>query len=70
MSMARLWRDNGKRDAARDLLAPVYNRFAEGLDTLDLKRRRRCWMIWRRENAPDILRHQQRLLGAIPYVRS
>ena len=37
MSMARLWRDQGKRDAARDLLAPVYGRFTEGFDTLDLK---------------------------------
>jgi predicted ATPase/class 3 adenylate cyclase len=36
-SMARLWRDQGKRDAARDLLAPVYNWFTEGFDTLDLK---------------------------------
>ena len=36
MSMARLWRDRGKRDAAGDLLAPVYGWFTEGLDTLDL----------------------------------
>lgn len=36
-SVARLWRDEGKRDAARDLLAPVYNWFTEGFDTLDLK---------------------------------
>ena len=37
MSMARLWRDQGKRNEARDLLAPVYGRFTEGFDTLDLK---------------------------------
>ena len=37
MSMARLWRDRGKRDEARDLLAPVYGWFTEGFDTLDLK---------------------------------
>jgi predicted ATPase len=37
MSMAQLWRDQGKPDAARDLLAPVYNWFTEGFDTLDLK---------------------------------
>jgi class 3 adenylate cyclase/predicted ATPase len=37
MSMARLWRDQGKRDAARDLLAPVYGWFTEGFDTADLK---------------------------------
>jgi predicted ATPase len=36
-SMARLWRDQGKRDEARDLLAPVYGWFSEGFDTLDLK---------------------------------
>ena len=37
MSMARLWRDQGKRQDACDLLAPVYNWFTEGFDTLDLK---------------------------------
>jgi predicted ATPase len=37
MSMARLWSDQGKRNEARDLLAPVYGWFTEGFDTLDLK---------------------------------
>jgi class 3 adenylate cyclase/predicted ATPase len=37
MSMARLWRDQGKRAEARELLAPVYGWFTEGFDTLDLK---------------------------------
>ena len=37
MSMARLWRDQGKREEARDLLAPVYGWFTEGFGTLDLK---------------------------------
>ena len=37
MTMARLRRDQGKRDEARDLLAPVYNWFTEGFETLDLK---------------------------------
>jgi predicted ATPase len=37
MNMARLWRSQGKRDEARDLLAPVYGWFTEGFDTLDLK---------------------------------
>jgi class 3 adenylate cyclase/predicted ATPase len=36
-SLARLWRDQGKRQQARDLLAPVYGWFTEGFDTLDLK---------------------------------
>jgi predicted ATPase len=35
-SLARLWRDQGKRGDARDLLAPVYAWFTEGFDTLDL----------------------------------
>jgi hypothetical protein len=36
-SLARLWRDQGKAQQARELLAPVYNWFTEGFDTLDLK---------------------------------
>jgi predicted ATPase len=39
-SMARLWRDQGKRDEARELLAPVHCWFTEGFDTLDLKEAR------------------------------
>ena len=34
---AALVRDQGKRDEARELLAPVYGWFTEGFDTLDLK---------------------------------
>jgi predicted ATPase len=37
MSMARLWHDQGKREEARDLLAPIYGWFTEGFDTPDLK---------------------------------
>ncbi len=37
MSMTRLWRDQGKQQQARELLAPVYGWFTEGFDTLDLK---------------------------------
>jgi len=33
MSMARLWRDQGKRQQAHDLLAPVCGSFTEGFDT-------------------------------------
>ena len=36
-SLARLWRDQGKRSEARDLLAPIYGWFTEGFDTPDLK---------------------------------
>jgi predicted ATPase len=37
MSMARLWRDQGKVQQARELLAPVYEWFTEGHDTRDLR---------------------------------
>ena len=37
MSLARLWRDQGKVQQARELLAPVYGWFTEGFDTGDLK---------------------------------
>ncbi len=37
VSLARLWRDIGKRQDAADLLAPIRGRFKEGFDTLDAK---------------------------------
>jgi predicted ATPase len=37
VDIARLWRDQGKRQQAHDLLAPVYGWFTEGFETLDLK---------------------------------
>ena len=37
VSLARLWRDQGKPQQARELLAPVYGWFTEGFDTRDLK---------------------------------
>jgi predicted ATPase len=37
MSLARLWRDQGKPQQARELLGPVHGRFTEGFDTRDLK---------------------------------
>ena len=36
-SLARLWRDQARRKEARELLAPVYGRFREGFETVDLK---------------------------------
>jgi predicted ATPase len=39
-SLARLWRDQGKRTEAHDLLAPIYGWFTEGFDTADLKEAR------------------------------
>ena len=37
MSLARLWQQQGKRQEAHDLLAPVYHWFTEGFDTADLQ---------------------------------
>jgi predicted ATPase len=37
MSLSRLWQQQGKRTAARDLLAPIYGWFTEGFDTADLQ---------------------------------
>ncbi|WP_143302326.1 tetratricopeptide repeat protein, partial [Candidatus Entotheonella palauensis] len=39
-SLSRLWQSQGKREAARDLLAPVYDWFTEGFDTDDLQHAR------------------------------
>jgi predicted ATPase len=39
-SLARLWQHQGKRQQARDLLAPVYTWFTEGFDTPDLQEAR------------------------------
>jgi predicted ATPase len=36
-SLARLWQQQGKRQEAHDLLAPVYGGFTEGFDTADLQ---------------------------------
>jgi predicted ATPase len=37
ISLARLWREEGKRQQAHDCLAPLYGWFTEGFDTLDLR---------------------------------
>jgi predicted ATPase len=37
VSLSRLWQQHGKRAEARELLAPIYNWFTEGLDTADLQ---------------------------------
>ena len=37
MGLSRLWQEQGKRDAARTLLVPVYHWFTEGFDTADLQ---------------------------------
>jgi predicted ATPase len=40
MSLSRLWQRQGKRDDARELLAPIYGWFIEGFDTADLQEAR------------------------------
>jgi predicted ATPase len=37
LSLSRLWQRQGKRDEARELLAPIYGWFTEGFDTADLQ---------------------------------
>ena len=37
LSLSRLWQQQGKREAARELLAPIYGWFTEGFDTIDLR---------------------------------
>ena len=37
MSRSRLWQQQGKRQQAYDLLAPIYGWFTEGFDTADLR---------------------------------
>jgi predicted ATPase len=37
LSLSRLWRQQDKHQQARDLLAPIYNWFTEGFDTVDLQ---------------------------------
>ena len=37
MSLARLWQQQGKQHAARNMLSEIYNWFTEGFDTKDLQ---------------------------------
>ena len=37
LSLARLWKQQGRKQEAHDLLAPLYEWFTEGLDTRDLQ---------------------------------
>ena len=49
MSLARLWRDQGKVQQARELLAPVYGWFTEGFETRDLKEAKALLDVLERE---------------------
>ena len=46
MSLSRLWQQQGKRDDARQLLAPVYGWFTEGFDTADLQEAKALLEEW------------------------
>jgi predicted ATPase len=46
MSLSRLWQRQGRRDAARQLLAEVYGWFTEGFDTADLQEARALLNEW------------------------
>jgi predicted ATPase len=37
LSLSRLWQQQGKREAARELLAPIHGWFTEGFDTADVR---------------------------------
>jgi predicted ATPase len=45
MSLSRLWQQQGKRQEAHDLLAPIYGWFTEGFDTAESKKRM-SWLPW------------------------
>jgi ATP/maltotriose-dependent transcriptional regulator MalT len=45
-SLARRWADRGRKEEAREVLAPVYQRFTEGLDTPDLEDARELLKAW------------------------
>ena len=40
VSLGRLWKSQGKKEEARDLLAEIYDWFTEGFDTADLREAR------------------------------
>jgi predicted ATPase len=48
MSLGRLWHQHGEREAARQMLAPVYNWFTEGFDTVDLQQAKTLLEAWSR----------------------
>ena len=53
MTLARLWRSQGKVQQARELLAPVYGWFTEGFDTRDLKEAKALLESWRHSAFPS-----------------
>ena len=58
MSLSRLWQQQGRQAAARDLLAPIYGWFTEGFDTADLQEAKALLeelarQIWREQHVVD-----------------
>jgi predicted ATPase len=49
LDLVRLWRDQGKVQQARELLAPIYGWFTEGFDTRDLKEAKALLDVLERE---------------------
>jgi predicted ATPase len=45
-TLSRLWQEQGKRDEARELLAPIYGWFTEGFDTADLQEAKALLDAW------------------------
>ena len=52
MSLARLWREQGKRAEAHELLAPIYGWFTEGFDTADLQEAKALFQVSSGGKAP------------------
>jgi len=46
LCLSRLWQQQGKHEAARDLLAPIYGWFTEGFDTADLQDAKALLEAW------------------------
>jgi hypothetical protein len=65
MSMARLWRDQGRAQQARELLAPVYGWFTQGFDTRDLKEVKALLDKWRLELLPQMARRRHPAMSDI-----
>jgi predicted ATPase len=56
MSTARLWRDQGKRDEAREVLAPVFGWFTEGFDTGSERGEGVAWLLEERARSRGRMR--------------
>jgi predicted ATPase len=74
-SLARLWRNQNRTRAAREILAPVYDRFTEGFETTDLKAANCCSMVYASRDANTSVslllrfRFVQALAASPKYVR-